>query len=117
MSHARMKTLFLHFSDYLPWSIFLLLQLLKNLVFVEFPRFLFAFKLRFSVSNLYLIEILSVDLLRLLVCFCLMSLSLTSCDVGVISFYMFKHFKKASGGQNAVKINVFTSRSCSLVFF
>ena len=43
MSHARMKTVFLHFSKYLPWSIFLLLQLLENLVFVEFPRFLFDF--------------------------------------------------------------------------
>ena len=37
MPHARMKTAFLQFSNYLPWSIFLLLQLLENLVFVEFP--------------------------------------------------------------------------------
>ena len=40
MSHVRMKTVFLNFSNYLPWSIFLLLQLLENLVFLGISTFL-----------------------------------------------------------------------------
>ena len=48
MSHARMKTVFLHFSNYLPWSIFLLLQLLVNLVFMEFLG-LFLYQTRDSI--------------------------------------------------------------------
>ena len=42
MSHARMKTVFLHFSNNLPGPFFVLLQLLENLVFVEFPSCLFV---------------------------------------------------------------------------
>ena len=44
MSHARMKTVFLIFLIISPGRFFLLLQLLENLVFVEFPRFLFYFQ-------------------------------------------------------------------------
>ena len=41
MSHDRMKTAFLHFSNYrLPLSIFLIVAAVGNMVFVDFPRFL-----------------------------------------------------------------------------
>ena len=48
MSHARMKTVFLHFSNYPPGPFFIAAAL-ENLVFVEFPRFLFIYSFTFVI--------------------------------------------------------------------
>ena len=45
MSHARMKLFFFIFLIISPGPFLLLVQLLENLVFVEFPRFFFVFVL------------------------------------------------------------------------
>ena len=53
MAHARMKTVFLHFSNYLPWSIFLLLQLLENLVVRGISTFLVVLSL--EITSVYML--------------------------------------------------------------
>ena len=54
MSHARMKTVFLHFSNYLSWSIFLIAEAVGKPGFHGIPMFLVYFyllkKLRLDFS-------------------------------------------------------------------